>query len=409
MHLLYNVGIYLYLLGIYIYSLFDPKAKLWIDGRKDIFNKIKATVNNEKIAWFHAASLGEFEQGRSVIEKFKEKHPDYKILLTFFSPSGYEIRKNYEKADYIFYLPIDTPANARHFIEIIKPNVVFFIKYEFWFNYLNELKKKDIPVFLISGIFRPSQHFFKAYGNWFRKQLNCFTYFFVQNTISKDLLNSIGYNNIIISGDTRFDRVFAIASQKKAFPIINSFKGGANKLILAGSTWEPDEDLLFEFIKLKLKDIKYIIAPHETHPERIIKLKEKLGSDVVLFSEANEENVADAKILIVDGIGYLSHLYQYADVSIIGGGFGKGIHNILEAATFGVPILFGPNYKKFSEAVELISLGGAFTINDKDEFLIKMKELIFNDAERNNASLKCKNYVINKVGATDIILENISF
>ena len=411
MRILYNVGIYLYLTGIYIYSLFDSKAKLWVAGRKGIFNQLKSKLNNknEKIAWFHAASLGEFEQGRTVIEKFKVKYPDYKILLTFFSPSGYEIRKNYQNADYIFYLPIDTPANAKRFVEIVKPKVVFFIKYEFWFNYLNTLKDKDIPVYLISGIFRPSQHFFKPYGNWFRKQLSCFTFFFVQNNTSKELLNKINYDNVLISGDTRFDRVSAIADQKKSFPLIEQFKGDDNKLILAGSTWEPDEDLIIESIKLDEPNIKYIIAPHETHNERIVKLKEKLGDSVVLFSQANENNIKDAKVIIIDGIGYLSHIYQYADIAIIGGGFGKGIHNILEAATFGVPIIFGPNYKKFTEAVELNSLGGAYAISNKNEFNERLNQLISDDNKRQIASNICRTYVNNNIGASDIILNNITF
>ena len=411
MRILYNAGIYLYLTGIFIYSLFDSKAKLWIDGRKDIFNQLKSKLNNnkEKIAWFHSASLGEFEQGRTVIEKFKDKYPDYKILLTFFSPSGFEIRKNYQNADYIFYLPIDTPANAKRFVEIVKPKVVFFIKYEFWFNYLNTLKDKAIPIYLISGIFRPSQHFFKPYGNWFRKQLSCFTFFFVQNNTSKELLNKIGYNNVLISGDTRFDRVSAIADQKKSFPLIEQFKGNNNKLILAGSTWEPDEDLIIEAINLNEPGIKYVIAPHETHNERIVKLKEKLGDSVILFSQANKNNIKDAKVIIIDGIGYLSHIYQYADIAIIGGGFGKGIHNILEAATFGVPIIFGPNYTKFTEAVELNTLGGAYAITNKNEFNERLNLLISNDDKRQMASNICKDYVNNNIGASDIILNNITF
>ena len=411
MRILYNVGVYLYLTGIFVYSLFDSKAKLWLDGRKDIFNQLDSKLRNnkEKIAWFHSASLGEFEQGRPVIEKFKVKYPDYKILLTFFSPSGFEIRKNYQNADYIFYLPIDTPTNAKRFVEIVKPKVTFFIKYEFWFNYLNALKDKDIPIYLISGIFRPSQHFFKSYGNWFRKQLCCFTFFFVQNNTSKELLNKINYNNVLISGDTRFDRVSAIAEQKKSFPLIEQFKGNNNKLILAGSTWEPDEDLIIEAIKLNEPGIKYVIAPHETHNERIVKLKEKLGDSVVLFSQANENNIKNAKVIIIDGIGYLSHIYQYADTAIIGGGFGKGIHNILEAATFGVPIIFGPNYTKFTEAVELNKLGGAFAISNKNEFNERLNQLISDDAKRQKASNICKNYVNNNIGASDIILNNITF
>jgi len=408
MRFFYNLGIYLYNFGIFIYSFFNIKAKKWWVGRKNILQKSEYLFNkNENIAWFHAASLGEFEQGRTVIEKFKSQHPEFKILLTFFSPSGYEVRKNYETADYVLYLPIDTPFNAKKFIEILNPKIVFFIKYEFWFNYLKILHDKKIPIYLISGIFRPQQHFFKFYGNWFRKQLKHFTHFFVQNEKSMELLQSIGIFNVSISGDTRFDRVFEISTIKKSFPLIERFKV-SYPLILAGSSWEADEDILIDFMKTGNADLRYIIAPHEIHKERIQQLQEKLPLQSLLFSELNETKVENAKILIIDNIGILSHLYQYATIALIGGGFGKGIHNILEAATFGIPILFGPNYHKFSEAVQLIAKEGAFEFTDNKDFKSKI-DLLLNDKKLlEDAKKICLNYVNANKGATEIILQHIN-
>ncbi len=407
MRILYNIGIYLYYFGIFIFSFFNAKAKKWWDGRKGLLQKCETLFNkNEKIAWFHAASLGEFEQGRTVIEKFKIQHPEFKILLTFFSPSGYEIRKNYANADYVLYLPIDTPYNAKNFIEIVNPNIVFFIKYEFWFNYLKNLNNKQIPVYLISGIFRPQQHFFKFYGNWFRTQLKDFTHFFVQYDASKQLLQSIGINNVTVSGDTRFDRVSEIAITKKSFPIVEKFKS-ANRILLAGSSWEADEEILIDFMKLETPHLRYIIAPHEIHKERIQQLQAKLPLSSILLSEATEDNVNNANVLIINNIGILSHLYQYATIAMIGGGFGKGIHNILEAATFGNPVLFGSNYHKFSEAVQLINLGGAFEFSDCKSFENKTHSLLNNSAFFEQTKKICLDYVNMNKGATDIILKSI--
>ncbi|NVN94764.1 MAG: 3-deoxy-D-manno-octulosonic acid transferase [Bacteroidetes bacterium] len=407
MRILYNLGIYLYYFGIFFYSFFNLKAKKWWVGRKNILQKCENLFNkNENIAWFHSASLGEFEQGRPVIEKFKLQHPDFKIVLTFFSPSGYEVRKNYETADYILYLPIDTPYNVRKFIEIVNPQIVFFIKYEFWFNYLKALYDKKIPVYLISGIFRPQQHFFKFYGGWFRKQLKHFSYFFVQSEASKELLHSIKIKNVTISGDTRFDRVIAIAATRIAFPLIEKFKA-SNSILLSGSSWEADEAILIDFMKLKKTNLRYIIAPHEIHKERIQQLQEKLPLTSLLFSQANEININEAKVLIIDNIGILSNLYQYATIALIGGGFGKGIHNILEAATFGTPILFGPNYHKFSEAIQLIALGGAFECIDNHDFITKANLLFDNMSLYEHAKEQCINYVNMNKGATEIILQHI--
>ena len=404
----YNILIYFYNYCILIASLFNKKARLWRKGRKDIFKKIKYRINSdENIVWFHASSLGEFEQGRPVIEAFRKKHPNYKILLTFFSPSGFEVRKNYESADYVFYLPIDSRKSAKKFVELINPKIVFFIKYEFWFNYLNVLSKKKIPVYIISAIFRPEQHFFKWYGGWFRKQLNCFNHFFVQNKESKKLLNSIGYQNVTISGDTRFDRVSEVASQKKSFPLIEQFKG-TSELFVAGSTWEPDESLISDLIAANIPNLKFLIAPHEVHPEHINQILKKFNGNKLKFSEANEANLKQANILIIDSIGILLHLYQYSTITYIGGGFSDGIHNILEAATFGNPVIFGPKYQKFQEAKDLLKQGGAFNINNSSELISITKKLLEDKNFHIKTSKTCTDYVIQNKGATEIIINSLT-
>lgn len=405
MHFFYNLSILFYRLLVSIASIFNPKARLWIKGRQNIFQTIQSKIqdNNSKIIWFHCASLGEFEQGRPVIEKIKETYSDYKILLTFFSPSGYEIRKNYNKADYIFYLPIDTPSNAKKFIKTIKPSAAFFIKYEFWYNYLSELKKQNIPTFLISGIFRENHYFFKPYASWFRKQLNNFDYFFVQNKTSQNLLNSIGIKNVTISGDTRFDRVFQIAKQVNEIEIVRLFCE-SKKTIIAGSTWEKDEKIISAF---DFSNYKLIIAPHEIGGNHISSIETLFKSKkTIRYSSATIESIQQYEILIIDNIGMLSSLYQYGAIAYIGGGFGAGIHNILEPATFGLPVIFGPNYSKFTEAKELIKLGGAFSINSEIEFK-KSIEIISSENKLSEASSISKNYVKQNIGATDSILNSI--
>jgi len=407
MSFLYNLSIYVYYGLILAYSPFKKKARLWVNGRKNLFSRIRKDLSEtEKIVWFHAASLGEFEQGRPVIEGYKKKYPDHKILLTFFSPSGYEIRKNYPEADFIYYLPIDTPKNARKFINVVKPEKVVFIKYEFWFNYLKILKKENIPVYIVSAIFRQDQHFFKWYGSWFRKQLKNIMWFFVQNEDSKGLLNSIGITNVTVSGDTRFDRVNKIASQKKNFPFIEKFASG-HKVLLAGSSWPSDEKLLVNFSNRNPENLKIIIAPHEIHKERIQNIQTEFSRfNPILFSEANEQNIISSTILIIDGMGFLSSLYQYCDIAFIGGGFGKGIHNILEAVTFGKPVLFGPNYNKFSEAVNLIQKGGAFSV-DENSFVSTVNKLFLDKGFYQQTSDVCRKFIAENTGSTEIILNNI--
>lgn len=408
MNSLYNLSILSYYWLIRVASLFHKKAKFWVNGRKNLFKDIESKLKNntKNLVWFHCASLGEFEQGRPVMEKLKANKPSVKILLTFFSPSGYEIRKNYTGADYIFYLPIDTPKNANRFINLIQPQAAFFVKYEFWFNYLQELKKRNIPVYLISGIFRPEQHFFKWYGTWFKNKLDSFEYFFVQNENSKKLLNGIGYNNVSISGDTRFDRVYEISKNTSDIKFINEFSNN-KKILVAGSTW-PDDEKILAAINYSKYGFKLIIAPHEigeSHINNIESLFKK--ENTIRYSKTNANNCAEKNILIIDNIGMLSSLYKYGNMAYIGGGFGTGIHNILEAATFGLPVIFGPNYSKFNEAIELISLGGAFSIENQNELEATFTKLC--DENTNHSCSKiCSDYVQNNIGATEIILKGVT-
>ncbi len=404
---LYNLFIHLYHLAIRIIGLFNNKARLWVRGRKDIFRRLENEISHDRpIVWFHCASLGEFEQGRPVIEACKETFPQKRILLTFFSPSGYEIRKNFPGADYIFYLPVDTRYNSQQFIRIVKPELAVFVKYEYWFNYMHELHQKQIPQVFISAIFRPEQRFFSKLGRWQLKQLSKVNRFFVQNQESADILKTAGIQQVTVSGDTRFDRVFSIARQKKDFPLIRIFKGDS-RLLLAGSTWPADEEIILEIIHADQMNLKFVIAPHEVDPERIQSLMSKIPGKPVQYSEADENNVIDAKVLVINNIGILSHLYQYASLAYIGGGFGVGIHNILEASTFGNPVIFGPRYQKFREAVDLIERGGAFSISSSSEFLEIATTLLTDNQKLENASVKAKKYVEEMRGATKIIIDNL--
>lgn len=412
MVLLYTMFIRIYQGILLLASAWNPKARLWVRGRKNIFEKLKHDLQPyEKRAWFHCASLGEFEQGRPLIEAFKQHYPEYKIALTFFSPSGYEIQKNYIGADYVFYLPLDTKSNAEKTISLIQPKMVFFIKYEFWYHYFNRLNSEGIPIYLVSAIFRPDQLFFKWYGNFYKNLLKKVSHFFVQNESSATLLKSIGITNVTVSGDTRFDRVFTISQQKKAFPLISMFKQD-QKTLIAGSTWPEDEemitDLLFDMQKSN-RSLKCIIAPHEISASKINTLTGALEEKAIKhlkYSEATEETIQEYDVLIIDNIGMLSSLYQYGEIAFIGGGFGKGIHNILEAATFGLPVLFGPNYQKFQEAVDLIHLKGAFCILNSIGLIKQTESFLTDEISLKNSAETSKNYVLSKRGATNIIMDN---
>lgn len=410
MTILYNLGILFFQIAVTIASIFNRKAKLLIRNQWQILKKISLVTNNENnILWFHAASVGEFEQGRPVIEALRQKYPQYKILLTFFSPSGYEAKKNYKGADYIFYLPFDYSWNARRFIQIVKPRAVFFIKYEFWFHYIKYAHKQQIPIYCISAIFRPGQVFFKWYGSWYRKILYKFTFFFVQNEISELLLHKIGIRNVSITGDTRFDRVYQIASNTKKLPIVEAFSQN-NKIIIAGSTWELDEKLLVNYINKPnhYDDLKYIIVPHEVDkPFKIQQLQKKINLKTICYTQATTENVADYQVLIIDIMGILSSSYQYGYIAYIGGGFGKGIHNILEASTFGIPVIFGPKYKKFNEAVELIKSGGGFSINNYYKLENIFDKLLIDTAYYQQCATVSKEFVKNNLGATNKILSRL--
>ena len=407
MFFLYNLFIYVYTALIKLSSIYNTKARKWTKGRKDILSNIRSTLKrNEKYIWFHTASLGEFEQGRPVMEAFREKFPQYKIVLTFFSPSGFEIRKNYAGADHVFYLPADTKRNAMRFLELLNPAMVFFVKYEFWFNYIRQIHKLNIPLYFFSVKFRPSQYFFSWYGDWFRNNLNKISCIFVQDETSLQLLSDTGYVNGYVSGDTRFDRVLSVAKQKRSFPVVASFAENS-KVLIAGSTWLPDEEMLIQLINKQTPGLKYIIAPHEIDNSRISSFQSRLCLPSLRFSEATIENIAETKVLIVDNIGMLLHLYQYADIGYIGGGFGKNVHNILEAATFGVPVVFGPNYQKFQEIIDLIKFGGAFPVANYHEFESQIIRLFNDDVFRKNCAMICENYVRNSAGATEIIMKKI--
>lgn len=409
MYFVYTFLIRCYTIAISLLSVFNKKACLWVSGRKGVFQKMTAALADEKVPliWVHASSLGEFEQGRPLIEKLKKEKPQYKILLTFFSPSGYEIRKNYKGADYIFYLPADTPANARKFLDISSPVIAIFIKYEYWFNYLKEIKKRQLPCFFVSAIFAPGHYFFKFYGKWSLEKLKNVTHFFVQDEKSRDLLLKHDINNVTVSGDTRFDRVVEITKRAKDFIQVEAFAQN-HKVFIAGSTWPEDDSLILDYIQKKSHPLKYIIAPHSINDAYISRLKNKTVIRTCLFSELTTENAGSYDVLIVDGIGYLSHLYKYGHIAYIGGGFGKGIHNILEAACWGLPVVFGPRYKKFREAVELINKGAAFSVSNFRDLENRTEEMLKEDKYYKQLSDISKNYVINKSGATNTIVEHLT-
>ena len=391
---LYTISIQLYVIVIHIAALFNAKAKLWVTGRKAIFQKLTEAIKEEQdIVWFHCASLGEFEQGKPIIEGYKLKYPNHKILLTFFSPSGYEIRKNYDGVDWVFYLPSDTKRNAIQFLSIVNPIKVIFIKYEFWFNYMTELNKKNIPFYSVSSIFRREQYFFKY--DWAAKQLNNVSHFFVQDQTSKELLQNIGFTNCTVAGDTRFDSVIANTQNTVKIPLIEEFSKNKTTII-CGSTWPKDEALLAKYIK-ENPNYNYIIAPHELLQINALQKQ----TNALLFSKADNTNINNSNVLIIDSIGILSNIYRYGNLAYIGGGFKHGIHNILEAASYGLPIIFGPNYQKFNEAIELINQKSAISISNYNELTSAIN--FFSDFDKRKAI----DYIYTNRGATQSIIKFI--
>jgi 3-deoxy-D-manno-octulosonic-acid transferase len=407
---LYNLVISIAGFFLKIVALFSPKIKLFVEGRKNVFNILEEKIKpSDKTIWFHSASLGEYEQGLPVIEKIKEKYPSHKIIVTFFSPSGYEVRKNNTVADVTLYLPLDNKANAKKFIRLAHPELAFFIKYEFWLNYLKELETNKIPTYLISGIFRDNQMFFKWYGGFYRKALKVFSYFFVQNEKSKEKIESIGFQNVIVSGDTRFDRVNAILERNNSLDFIESFKNNKPTIVI-GSSWPKDEALLTEYINQASENVKFIIAPHNIKQDQISNLKTQLTKSTVLFSEkSNAGNLSDYNVFIIDTVGLLTKIYSYGTIAYVGGGFGNpGVHNILEPATFGLPIVIGPNYSHFAEAIQLVNLGGCITISNNTELKDSLDHLLSDQSFLSEKSRICKSYIQDNTGATNIILRMVS-
>jgi len=413
LNLLYHLGLWLYRLIARLMSPFYTKAALFTEGHNGLISKIKQQISHDNpIVWFHCASLGEFEQGRPIIEGYKVREPDHKILLTFFSPSGYEVRKGSPLADWVFYMPLDTRRNARRFLDIVQPSKAIFVKYEFWYNFLITLKKRRIPTYVVSATFRPSQPFFRWYGAFFRRMLRNITLLFVQNQSSKELLLQIGFMNTVVAGDTRFDRVWAQSQLPCHLPVVEAFCDQTKKqeICVVGSSWPQDEALLLQALRER-PALSLIIAPHEIDSSHIDQIMERFAS----FHPTRYSHTpiagglsSDSRVLVIDTIGLLSSLYRYGSIAYVGGGFGDGIHNILEAAVYGIPVLFGPRYQKFNEATDLVSLGGARSIQTDRELIAQMREWIDTPQNCIEAGQICGHYVKEHVGATGTVLEHIS-
>ncbi|EJW94484.1 3-deoxy-D-manno-octulosonic-acid transferase [gut metagenome] len=405
--MLYNLVIYLYLFGVKLAALFSEKPALMVKGHRQVFDLLRDHIDRQaKYIWFHAASLGEFEQGRPLIERIRREHPEYKILQTFFSPSGYEVRKNYQGADLVCYLPFDTPRNVRRFLDLAQPVMAFFVKYEFWQNYLNELHRRHIPTYSVSSIFRPNQVFFRWYGRSYRQVLHTFAHLFVQNEESLRLLQSIGVRQASIVGDTRFERVLDICRQAKQLPLVERFKGDSLTLV-AGSSWGPDEDIFIDYFNAH-PELKLVIAPHVVNDTHLKEIISKVKRPCLRYTEATEANVAQADCLIIDCYGLLSSIYRYGEISYVGGGFGVGIHNVLEAAVYGIPVFFGPNNKKFQEAQQLLQCRGAFEIAGADDFNRQMDRFLTDEAALQQAGQAAGNYVSSHAGALEKIMKHLS-
>lgn len=409
MFILYDILIAIVGFALTLIALVSSKIKLFVNGRKTVFATLSQKINaTDKTIWFHAASLGEYEQGLPVMLAIKEKYPTCKIVLTFFSPSGFEVRKNNPIADVTVYLPLDTKNNVKRFLDSVHPEMAFLIKYEYWPNYLRELKNRNIRTFLISGIFRENQVFFKGYGGFYRKALNSFEHFFVQNSRSKELLAQLGKHNVTVSGDTRFDRVAAILEKDNSLDFIREFKN-ETLAIVVGSSWPKDETLLVKYINSTPKNVKFIIAPHNIKGIQIEQLANRITKKTVLFSEKENKNLADYDVFIIDTIGILTKIYSYADIAYVGGGFGNpGVHNILEPATFGVPIVIGPNFSHFAEATALVEMGGCLSISDENQLGETFDLLIENEDERFEKGHICATFVQMNKNATPTIMKHFA-
>ena len=408
MNQIYNIIVLLASQCLKIFALFSPKLKLFVSGRKSVFSTLESEIQtNDKTIWFHAASLGEYEQGLPVMEAVKQYYPNHKIVLTFFSPSGYEVRKNNSIADVTVYLPLDTLSNAKQFVQLVHPEKVFFIKYEYWPNYLKELKNQNSKTYLISGIFRENQAFFKWYGGFYRKALHTFDYFFVQNEGSKTLLKSIGFANVKVSGDTRFDRVVAILDRDNSLDFIEQFTNTTTTIVI-GSSWPKDEELLINYINNSSDSVKFIIAPHNIKSDQLVQLKSSIHKKTILFSEKEHVDVSNFGVFIIDTVGILTKIYSYADIAYVGGGFGNpGVHNILEPATFGIPVVIGPNYSHFSEATALVNLGGCMSIQNQTQLNEAFDLLLQNEDERLEKGHICSTFVQMNKGATQTVMSHI--
>ena len=404
--MIYNLAMYILELGIKLAALFSDKPAKMVKGHREVFDLLKSKIDrNARYIWFHAASLGEFEQGRPLIERIRKEYPQYKILQTFFSPSGYEVRKNYDGADIVCYLPIDTPSNVKKFVDLVNPCMVFFVKYEFWQNYLNTLYKKGIPVYSVSSIFRPGQIFFRWYGKSYQRVLKTFAHLFVQNEESKTLLAGIGVNHTTVVGDTRFDRVLDICAAAKQLPLVQKFKGDALTFV-AGSSWGPDEDIFIPYFNAH-PEMKLVIAPHVVSDGHLKEIESKLQRSCIRYTQATEENVGQADCLIIDCYGLLSSIYRYGEISYIGGGFGVGIHNVLEAAVYGIPVIFGPNNKKFREAQHLLANKGGFEIHGSEDFEHLMNKFLNDEAYLGLSGKAAGDYVKGNAGAMELIMNQV--
>lgn len=407
--MMYSLGIYLYILCVKAASLFNSKARLLLNGHAETFGILAHAIRtNDRYVWFHTSSLGEFEQGRPLMERLRKEHPEYKILLTFFSPSGYEVRKNFNEADIVCYMPFDTCRNARRFVRMVRPEKAFFIKYEFWKNFIDELHRSGCEVYSVSAIFRKDQIFFRPYGRQYAKVLNNFTRIFVQNDDSRRLLESIGIENVTVSGDTRFDRVVDIRKAAKDVEPAKAIARGCANVLVAGSSWEPDEDIIIPYFNSH-KNMKLILAPHVVSESHISRILKALKRPAVRITQAAGKDMDAYDCLIIDTYGMLSSIYRYGNIAYVGGGFGVGIHNVPEAAVYGIPVIIGPNHHKFREAETLLRLGGCFEVTSSHTFAITMDLLTSNEESRSKAGKAAGNYISSNAGAADKIFDKIKW